>query len=158
MARKKNELNEQEMRKRLNDALRRLLDGTISYRDISIKRICADAGVSTGVFYYYYRNKDEALMYQFVYMDENYKDFWIGWITYKLKTASLWKGFSSIFSSLWIMKNFVVIIDWGKVIVDSDYCKIVWKREKPNESLTSWGLTCVHSDQTDIINTIHFHY
>lgn len=75
MARTKNAENEAEMRKRLSDALYQMLDGTVPYRDISIKSICEKAGVSTGVFYYYYKNKDDALMHQFVYMDRNYDGF-----------------------------------------------------------------------------------
>jgi AcrR family transcriptional regulator len=67
VARKKNTENGQEMRLKFRSAFTKLLKDR-TWEQITIKEICAEAKVSLGLFYYYFKSKEDV-------MREKYKAF-----------------------------------------------------------------------------------
>lgn len=73
MARKRDHENEKEIRLRFDKALSKLLAET-EWEKITIRSICEEAGVSVGLFYYYYETKQHLFSSKFSKVDDYFRD------------------------------------------------------------------------------------
>ncbi len=72
-------MNKRELQKKETlELLRNIIDELVKeqgYENITIRGICSKAGVSTGVFYYYYKNKEDILFDRYVRAQQIIKQY-----------------------------------------------------------------------------------